>query len=130
MKEREDSRGIFSTYILPVYKRVRSVLSEYSSAFAGDDDEAGMGVIPLIAWGIIAAASAASTAAAGYVYTAHAREMKILNDPAFSASQKTALIQGGGIGSTITQAKSLVYGVIGLLVLWQAVKIYQSYKKA
>lgn len=115
LKLKEESRGIFSKYILPAYNTVKNYLG---NAMSGDD----MGFLPLIP----IAAVAGATAALGYVTKSLYTEYKILNDPSFSAAQKTAILSAGGLSSisgAIGNTKNLLI-VLGIgFVLFQVWKM-------
>jgi len=94
LKMREESRGIFSKYILPAWNKIKDMVG---SGFAGIHEDEEMGVIPLIP----IAAVAAATAMLGYVGNSILIERRILNDPSFTAAQKAQILSGGGLKSLV-----------------------------
>jgi hypothetical protein len=116
MKLREESRGIFTRYILPAWEQIKSFVG---NTFSGED----MGILPLIP----IAAVAAATAALGYVGNSIIKEQRILSDPSFTAAQKTQLLTSSGIASTVSQGLSsvkniVIIGAIGFIG-WQIFKM-------
>lgn len=124
-KLRDENRGFFSSYVLPAWKKMQSILSQDTSPprpgdkvwynpttwFAGNDN--GLGLVPLIP----VAAVVAATAFLSYVVNTIVVENRILSDPSFTAAQKTSLLQTSGfskIADTLGQAKwILLLGAAG-----------------
>lgn len=143
--QKAEARGFFNQYVLPAYMNLYnvavsvksgsegildSISSWWSGLFSGGDFgygqqvRFGMGalVIPalplgwVVAVGIIGLAGSASY----YISQQMQRELAILNDPAFTAEQKKALIEGGSLYGILGQAKWLVIaaGVAGIGYLY------------
>ena len=114
MRLREENRGYFTSYILPIYQRIKN----YLSSSMGNDEA--MGLLPLIPFAIAAAA----TASVGYVAKNVYSEYKILNDPAFTAAQKTEILGGGGLKALSNLAGSaktvVIVGVLGFAAYYLA----------
>jgi hypothetical protein len=118
MKMREESRSIFTTYVLPAWEKIKGYIG---NTFSGEE----MGVIPLIPFAVAASA----TAALGYVTNLIIKEQRILNDPSFTAAQKTQLLSSGvfsSVSQSLNSAKNLL--IIGA-VLFIGWKIYKAAKK-
>lgn len=105
---RDESRGVFSNYVLPAWKKMQAALSEDTATpKAGDSTwynpttwfgsmpPHGMGALPLIP----IAAVAAATAMLLYVGNLILKEQLILRDPAFTAAQKASVLNSNSISS-------------------------------
>lgn len=105
LKIRNESRGVFSKYILPAYNKLKNMLG---SGFAGEE----MGILPLVP----IAAAAAATAMLGYVGNSIIMERRILNDPSFTAAQKAQMLSGGGLKSLVGVTGNLkTIAIVGVL---------------
>lgn len=122
LKLRDENRGYFTSYILPAYNKIKSYLS---SSMGADEP---MGVLPLIPFAI----AGLSTALVGYVGKSVYSEYKILNDPQFTAAQKTEILGGGGLKALASFAGStktmVIVGVLGLAALYVA-KNFQGLRR-
>jgi hypothetical protein len=119
MNLRQESRGIFTKYVLPAWERIRSFVG---NTFSGEE----LGVVPLIP----IAAVVAATAALGYVGNLIVKEQRILNDPSFTAAQKTQILTSGGILSSFSQGFSSIRNVaIITLIAFFGWKIFKMTKK-
>lgn len=119
LKIRDESRGVFSKYILPAWNRIKDMVG---GAFGDIDHDEAMGIIPLIP---IAAVTAA-TAMLGYVGNSILMERRILNDPSFTAAQKTQLLSSGGLQSLVGLTSNIKTLAILAVVGYVAFRYFAS----
>lgn len=121
MLQRDESRGFFSSYVMPAWEKI-------SSYFGTKEKQ--MGAVPLIAIGGTLAITSALTAFTAYTVTSYKKEMAILNDPNLSASQKSELIAtssvSGGLSKAMGGANKLIMGIGAISLLYIGFKVAQK----
>lgn len=131
-----EARSFFNQYVIPAYMKlyniatsvqgsvsssVENAKSWWSDLFSGDFggnrvEGYHMGALPLLPVGYVAAIgiTALSGTAVYYINQQRQREIAILNDPAFSAAEKKALIEGGTLYGILGQAKwAIIAAAVG-----------------
>jgi hypothetical protein len=116
---RDSNRGFFASEVLPLWEQIREYLG-LSSSTVEPTYEPLFGALPLIPLVIGASIVAAAVAVITQATKAQAVELAILNDPALTASQKTAILTGSGvfgqIANLLRESKWLVFGVGAIAV--------------
>ena len=123
--KREESRGIFNEYILPL---VDKLLNEEEKIYAGQayqDPTMMIAALPFVPIAIGASVIASASAVIYYSKQAYAIENDIINDSSLSSEEKARILSGlrstGGlqsIGGAISAMKwPLIIGGLGFLAL-------------
>lgn len=118
IEKTSEARGLVESYVVPAWNKISSLIN------TEDFNLGNLGAAPIV-WASLLAASVAAAGGITYLMQSIAMQKEILNDPAFSASQKTQLLSGGllaGLSDTARYAAFAVGGVALIVILGKMVK--------